>query len=402
MKLFYLLSAIAISNVCWAQDPQFTQVYLSKVYMNPAYAGVNQELTLSNSNRFQWGRITPQVAPFRTHDVSIDIGSPALRIGTGISLFYNREGEGNLTTTSVSVPFSYALPLDVKGGKTTSALRFGIQASVGKKTIDWSKLVFSDQLDPIYGNIYASSALPAGFESGNILKFNAGVLYQASFSQFTNNTQTVLDASRVSVGAAIHNLSESSVSLISNSESYIPKRYTFHLFVNKVLKGGQDNSDNSTSKYLSIGAVWQGQKTLIESPGSFNTSTILASFTINNSMLLGGGWRNKFFLKSKKWDALYVNMIVLAIDASEVKSNFDLLLGFNYDYTLPNLGVANTFGSFEISMVIRFIDYFLPQLSKVEKREKRKERSSCNLDQYDMYRNKMYKGHVNFGMYYLP
>jgi len=395
MKLFYLLSAVAISNVCWAQDPQFTQVYLSKVYLNPAYTGINNDLTISNNNRFQWGKVTPQVAPFRTHDVSADLGSPWLGIGTGISFFYDREGEGNLTTTSVRVPVSYYLNV----GKE-SFISFGLQGAFGHKSIDWSKLVFSDQLDPIYGNINPSAALPWGVESENYLNFNAGVLYQANYSQFNGSSQKKSNGSRFTIGIAMHNMSKAKVSLIGNSDSYVPRRYTVHGFTNITLNNkATGDVAVKVPRILSIGGIWEGHQSLLESPGSFNTTSFVLSYTINSSMLLGLGYSNKQFLKRKSSEAFSVNFIILA----QQTKGFDVVLGTNYDFTLASLGMSNTMGTIELSIVIKLRGVRLTPPSATAKMEaKKKIKKGCENLFDDMYRDQIYRGKVNFGMYYLP
>ena len=92
-----------------AQDPPVSQFFLNKLYLNPAYAGINRDANVWITNRSQWTYVPGQ---FRTTFATADVGCPDMNLGYGIILYDNVEGEGFLRSTfghgvlAVHVPFS--------------------------------------------------------------------------------------------------------------------------------------------------------------------------------------------------------------------------------------------------------------------------------------------------------
>ena len=72
MRVIYLVSVVLLALNSVGQDPQFSQLSYSRVYLNPAYAGINDELTIAIINRQQWWHVTPQIAPFNTTEIEIE------------------------------------------------------------------------------------------------------------------------------------------------------------------------------------------------------------------------------------------------------------------------------------------------------------------------------------------
>jgi type IX secretion system PorP/SprF family membrane protein len=145
--VWVLGSALPLS----AQDPSFSQFYANRIYLNPAFAGIEPGVTISGAARMQWYAVDKG---FRTVNFSAELQLPVVKSGLALHLLSNTEGIGNLTTNQVGIAYSYTLP-----GKNNN-VHFGIEGRMTQKSIDWSKLVFTDQLDKVYGNIYASTMTP--------------------------------------------------------------------------------------------------------------------------------------------------------------------------------------------------------------------------------------------------
>lgn len=146
LVLFYLF-AVPLS----AQDPSFSQFYANRIYLNPAFAGIEPGVTASGAARMQWYAVDKG---FRTVNFTAEMQLPAVKAGLALNVLSNTEGIGNLSTNQAGMVFSYTLP-----GKTNN-IHFGIEGRITQKSIDWSKLVFTDQLDKVYGNIYSSTLTP--------------------------------------------------------------------------------------------------------------------------------------------------------------------------------------------------------------------------------------------------
>ena len=61
----------------------------------------------------------------------------------------DKAGEGTLTTTNVSLIYSYQLNVTRE-----FSVRMGLQGTYVQKKVDWDKLTFGDMIDPRYGFIY--------------------------------------------------------------------------------------------------------------------------------------------------------------------------------------------------------------------------------------------------------
>ena len=143
---------VASPILLFAQDPSFSQFYANRIYLNPAFAGMEPGIGIAGASRIQWAGVD---RGFRTYNFSVDAQLPATRLGLGLHLLHNTEGIGNLSTNQAGLVFSYSIP----GRKNN--LHFGMEGRLVQKSLDWSRLVFSDQLDPVYGVVNASNVTPA-------------------------------------------------------------------------------------------------------------------------------------------------------------------------------------------------------------------------------------------------
>lgn len=144
-----LLSCIAITS--YAQDPSFSQFYANRVYLNPAFVGLEGGLTVTGAARMQWLRVD---RGFRTYGMTVETQLPVVRLGLGLHLLRDEEGIGNLITNQAGFALSYTIP-----GKKDN-IHFGFEGKLVQKTIDWDRLLFSDQLDPVYGVVQPTSMVP--------------------------------------------------------------------------------------------------------------------------------------------------------------------------------------------------------------------------------------------------
>lgn len=135
-----------------AQDPSFSQFYANRVYLNPAFVGLEPGITLSATSRMQWLQTD---RGFRTSNLTVETQLPYARLGLGIHLLSNTEGIAKLRTRMAGAVMSYTIP-----GKNSN-IHFGFEARMVQKDIDWDKLIFSDQLDAMNGVVGASSVVPA-------------------------------------------------------------------------------------------------------------------------------------------------------------------------------------------------------------------------------------------------
>ncbi|MDH3650090.1 MAG: PorP/SprF family type IX secretion system membrane protein, partial [Saprospiraceae bacterium] len=141
-----------------AQDPVFSQFYSAPLELNPAFAGSTEGGKIGLNYRNQWPRINQA---YVTYAASYDQLFPFINSGFGISILADNAGRGLYKTTDVSLFYAYVLRVD-----HSLQIRFGVEAGFINSRVDWSRLVFLDQLDPEFGPIspgglpYPSEEIP--------------------------------------------------------------------------------------------------------------------------------------------------------------------------------------------------------------------------------------------------
>lgn len=168
-KRNFLLSFI-ITLAClrgFGQDHLYSQFFNSPVYLNPALNGQFEgdfRMNLIYRNQY-----TSSGDNSNYLSASIDYNVP--KFGGGFGLLFSRSSEGNafLNTNSVSGIYSYSV------GSEDYVLSFGLEAGAANRSIDFSRLVFDDQLDSQLGII------PGSVSSADALPFNSKFYFDAGF-----------------------------------------------------------------------------------------------------------------------------------------------------------------------------------------------------------------------------
>ncbi|MGB4328143.1 MAG: PorP/SprF family type IX secretion system membrane protein, partial [Tenuifilum sp.] len=133
---FVLLFFSAFS--VFSQDVQFTQFYANPLYLSPSFTGGIVGYRVAANYRNQWTFVP---GTFNTFSVSWDHNSPAFRSGFGVMAMRDQAGDGNLANTRMGVLYSY----DIEPFPDWH-LRPGLAFFLQQISIDFSKLIFSDQL----------------------------------------------------------------------------------------------------------------------------------------------------------------------------------------------------------------------------------------------------------------
>ncbi|MEM6725119.1 MAG: PorP/SprF family type IX secretion system membrane protein [Bacteroidota bacterium] len=213
MRKIYTLALFLIG--CWgavqAQDPSFSQFYANKLYLNPAFAGSQPGLTLSMAYRSQWSYVP---GGFKTYSLGVDIQEPLLSSTFGFFAMQDQEGAGALKTLHSGFIYGYI----IRASKNFN-IHMAVKTSYNEKSVDWSKLTFTDQLDPVYGVIRPTTAVPI-VERKQYVDFDAGLV--ARFSAKIGKLET-----NNNIGFAVHHLAEPDESLQLLGTT-VPRRYTFH------------------------------------------------------------------------------------------------------------------------------------------------------------------------------
>jgi len=153
-----------------AQDYAFDHFYSLESAFNPAYVGFGGATIVSAKYRRQWGG--NNIAPYVGMQASIEETLPCTLFDFGLFASEDTEGEGVLTTLEAGLRAALSIPL-----KETLNLRIGFGLTFGQRSIDLDKLVFLDQLDPLYGRFNREGELnPTAYQN---LSANPSALYSS-------------------------------------------------------------------------------------------------------------------------------------------------------------------------------------------------------------------------------
>ncbi|WP_418501201.1 type IX secretion system membrane protein PorP/SprF [Flagellimonas sp.] len=134
-----LTLALQWTGVKGQQAPQYTQYMYNTTVLNSGYTGTSANFEANVLYRTQW--VGLDGAP-ETQSFTIQ-GRTGKRIGLGLTAVNDNIGASN--NVKVNGHFAYELPT---GQKTKLSL--GLNAGLDILNIDWSKGIYSDDLDPVF------------------------------------------------------------------------------------------------------------------------------------------------------------------------------------------------------------------------------------------------------------
>ncbi|MDB5282739.1 MAG: putative rane protein [Bacteroidota bacterium] len=218
-------AACMLATQCYGQDPSFSQYNLNQFYFNPAYTGDHGGYQLAATYRSLWPNAPGKIFPgalstyYTVFDAYLKKGN--YTAGAGIFAMQDIEGEGYLTTSTVGI--SYAQHFNKIKNKTDELPR--IQVSLGFKayfnsiSVNWDKLVFSDQVNINQGITGQSASDHDGIGRKYTVDMDVGLLLKNNFAGKDNWYNEV--------GFAMAHLLSPSMSLTgtATADSRMPRKY---------------------------------------------------------------------------------------------------------------------------------------------------------------------------------
>ncbi len=312
-----LVVGLLASNQVWSQDIQFSQFYAAPLYLNPAFAGSTELARAGINYRNQWPTIP---ANFVTYSAYFDYFFDDYNSGLGILMVSDQAGNEGLRSNSVALQYAYQLPLTDK-----LSLRAGMEGGVVFRDLDFSRLIFGDQLD--YTGIINGTSNE---------QFNND--YKTSY--FDLSAGTMLYSDKFWLGFSVHHLIEPNVSII-NLNDPLPRKYSIHGGYKILLPTKTDLSYRQGYREKSITPAFQ-----YKSQGQFSQMDLGMYF--NYEPLVTGIWYRGVPVNSVEGIANHESVILLL----GVSAN-GLNIGYSFDYTLSALSVR-TGGAHEISISYAF------------------------------------------------
>lgn len=248
--LYILVYCICVYGV-QAQDPQFTHLYAIPLYLGPSFAGATGGTRATLNTRDQWTAVKKE---YVSYSLGADHFIDELNSGVGLLVFRDHAGYGNLTQTFGALQYSFSMNVS-----NSFSIRPGIQASLNQRKIDYSKLLFGDQLSLF--EIKDESIEPQLIEKTSYLDFSASILgiYQNFWFGYTidhilrPNQSLIGDKTRVPLRSVYYAGAKFQVKLKVGKKSTRGYLYTFAHY-NK-----QDNFNQALiGAYLSQGRFITG------------------------------------------------------------------------------------------------------------------------------------------------
>ncbi len=147
--IFFILVYFPLNS--FGQDPAFSQIENTRNYSHASETTLRKGFELQMAHRSQWNNIR---GAYNTSFISFFYQHEKMKSGYGIKILQDVEGVGKLKTEDIKFVYRYSLfPYSYYKQR---ALYIAVEGGVISKSIDWTQLVFSDQIDPVFG-IYTSS-----------------------------------------------------------------------------------------------------------------------------------------------------------------------------------------------------------------------------------------------------
>lgn len=128
-----------------AQDLIFSQFYNAPLLMNPAFAGTSTTPQFNINSRIQW-------PGFGTPYKSFSLGYSQFfqNIESGVGFYMNGDDSGNGTLKHLEIGGAYMYRMRLS---KNIQMRIGLEIGIDQYSLDWNKLLFSDQIDSANGPI---------------------------------------------------------------------------------------------------------------------------------------------------------------------------------------------------------------------------------------------------------
>lgn len=312
--------ALLFSLIMKAQDPQFTQFYAAPMYLNPAFTGVTYEHRFVANYRNQWPGISKT---YQTYMASYDYNMSDINSGIGISVMQDRAGTAGLTHSQFGVNYAYHFKIS-----KFSEIRLGANLSYNMKRLDFSKLKFNDQIASGSGTSIEASS----YEALNFMDFAAGALL--------NSTQYWL-------GLSAKHLTQPNSSLTGDRVP-LPLSIGLHGGYRFVI----EQKSKELKRYFSPTFNYRHEQKYDQLD--------IGLYYYHLPLNVGIWYRG---LPFKKYAATYSSRESIALLIGFDITDYNLRVGYSYDLTISNLGVANSLGAHEVSLIY--------EIARKKKRNKR-------------------------------
>lgn len=328
--LFLLCSQQAVS-----QDYNFSQFWENRSYYNPAYTGLKEgELDALLTYRKLWPKFQGN---FSTIFLSADMKTYN-NYGFGLNVISSDEGGGFIKSNTVALSYSWRGKISEEAG---SYFQLGIRGSYNDERLNFTKYIFSGQLDEIYGNIYQQPSLEGINQKQHFWDFSAGALvylpWERNYREFMHNY----------IGFSVSHFTKPKDNFIEEG-ARVPIKISLQW--NGFIRTGMYSLDKKSNIYICPGFIFENQGNKLLSASSFNNFMIGGD--VVTDPIFGGIWYTTQLLNNSKENYKAV-VFKLGLKLNSDNKRVEYRIAYSYDMSMGNLA-KTTEGSHEISLNVAF------------------------------------------------
>lgn len=292
------------------QDFHFTQFFANKLFLAPSFAGATAQNRVISNYRNQWPGLPKG---YSTYSVSFDHYFSNFNSGIGVLVMRDIAGSGKLGAIHLGVCYSYDFNIN-----RTVHLRPGISFSFLQRSVDYSKLRFSDQyINDDYQS--TTEVFPDNNSKGSIDASSSIIIY----------------SSKITLGITLDHMLQPNISLINSTDRYPMKLSIYG--VATILRQGRLLKPIDETLSLAF---------LFKNFGDYRQLDI-GVYWAQSPLTFGLWYRGIPIVNSDRGDS-FAGMVGY--------KNLNFSIGYSYDFTISNL-INKTSGAHEISLAIEFMKY---------------------------------------------
>ncbi len=320
LRIYFFIAFAIASSMAMAQDPQYSQYYNSPLYLNPAFAGTGDNTRGIVNFRSQWPGISSNV-PYSTYSVSLDHNIEPYNSGVGLLITRDRQG-GNMTTTDIGLMYAYQADISPKW-----SFRPALQASIVSRNIDYSQLVFGDQL--------SANGITGNPSTDQLLYNNPGTKLYPDFA-----AGGLLFSDLFWFGISGHHLSKPNIGNDPNTKFALPIKYSAQAGMriplgDRKVKQGYRTVNRERSFLPSINFKKQGPFDQLD----------LGAYMILEPVMFGLTYRG---IPIQSYQGFASNESIIFMAGIHFQG---FSFAYSYDIVISQLTLANSAGAHEVSLI---------------------------------------------------
>lgn len=301
---FFLLFIPVFLN---GQDAYFSHFFANRLYLNPAWAGVEGNRKVSLNYRNQWPSVNNA---YSNYGLAYDQYIETMHAGIGLMVSADNQGNGAITDFGLSAIYAYHLyasrELTINGG---------LQASYVQRKLDTHNFIYGDMLMP------DGSILPSGSENYGI--YRSGYPdFSIGFTSFYKGFYS---------GLAMYHLLRPNHTMSNDPETRLSRKFTF--FAGKIISLYERRLGKEFLQ-LSPNIIYIKQN-------KFNQLNYGLEALFSNSVVAGLWLRQNTGIK-------YSSLI---FSGGYLAEKFRLRYSYDQHLSSPTLNIP-TLGSHEVSLIL--------------------------------------------------